>query len=308
MTNDAPSLRQNAPAASRPTRRQILVAGAVAVLGGTARAKAAADKTLVLGQVSLSFYAVTGAVVQKVLERIGYSVVVEEGPHEKIFPLLGEGSLDLMAAAWLPEGHARYWDQYGKEALEVAELYDGARFFWAVPDYVPPEAVTSIADLTKPDVAQEMTRMIQGIGPGATITAFSETAIRDYGLGQVGYSLHHGSQKDWIDAYRNAISDRRWFVFPTWTPQFLNRDGRLRALEDPQGVLGKSNHASLAGSRSRLAGLPDATATTLSRIHLGIEAVTEMDWFVNVERLTPRTAARRWMTANADQVERWFEI
>ena len=42
-----------------------------------------------LGQVSLSFYAVTGAVVQEVLERLGHRVEVRQGLHEEIFPHSG---------------------------------------------------------------------------------------------------------------------------------------------------------------------------------------------------------------------------
>jgi glycine betaine/proline transport system substrate-binding protein len=90
-------------------------------------------RPIVLGQVSLSFYAVTGAVIHELLERLGHSVEVREGPHEQIFPLLGDGQIHLMAAVWLPEGHAAYWARYGAQALEIAKLYEGARFFWAVP-------------------------------------------------------------------------------------------------------------------------------------------------------------------------------
>jgi glycine betaine/proline transport system substrate-binding protein len=107
------------------------------------------NPSVILGQVSLSFYAVTGAVVHAVLERLGHAVEVRQGPHEEMFPLLCNGSIDLMAAAWLPEGHAAYWSKYGAAAREVATLYDGARFFWGAPDYVPPEQVGSIADLSE---------------------------------------------------------------------------------------------------------------------------------------------------------------
>src|SRR5262245_22120475 len=91
-----------------------------------------AERPIVLGQVSLSFYAVAGAVVHDVLERLGHRVEVRQGPHEEMFPLLGDGQVDLMAAAWLPEGHRAYWARYGARAEEITRLYEGARFFWAV--------------------------------------------------------------------------------------------------------------------------------------------------------------------------------
>ena len=110
---------------------------------------------MTLGQVSLSFYAVTGAVVHEILERLGHRVEVRQGPHEEIFPLLGAAAdrrdgrgvaarrpCGLLGAGMAPQ------------AMEVATLYDGARFFWAVPRYVPANEVASIADLAKPSVAR----------------------------------------------------------------------------------------------------------------------------------------------------------
>src|SRR5262245_59640761 len=123
------------PMSSEISRRALLTMGAAAAVGAAMPA-ASQTRVVTLGQVSLTFYAVVGAVVHEVLERLGHTVVVREGPHEAVFPLLGAGAVDLMAAAWLPHGHAAYWRQYGANAVEVATLYDGAHFFWAVPHYV----------------------------------------------------------------------------------------------------------------------------------------------------------------------------
>ena len=263
-------------------------------------------RPIVLGQVSLSFYAVTGAVVHELLERLGHSVEVREGPHEQIFPLLGDGQIDLMAAVWLPEGHVAYWARYGAQSLEIAKLYEGARFFWAVPSYVPTEEVASIEDLSKPTVTERMTKVIQGIGAGATITTFSQKAVEKYGLAQLGYSLRPGTQAEWIGAFNSAVAERRWIVFPTWAPQYLNRDGQLRALVDPRGVLGGVNHAALVAPRYRFQQLPEMTRTVLTRVEIGLDGVTEMDWMVNVESRTPRDAARIWLRANEQRVSAWL--
>src|SRR5256885_10720514 len=72
----------------------------------------AQSRSINLGHVDLSFYEVTAKVVQGVLERLGYSVVVKSGSHAEIYPLLGKGDVDLFVAVWLPHAHASYWDQY----------------------------------------------------------------------------------------------------------------------------------------------------------------------------------------------------
>lgn len=277
------------------------------MVGRAARGQGPAVRPVVLGQVSLSFYAVVGAVVQAVLERLGHTVEVLQGQHEEMFPMLASARIDLMAAVWLPEGHGAYWARYGEGAQEIARLYEGARFFWAVPSYVPPDEVASIEDLAKPSVATRMTKLIHGIGPGAAITTLSRKAIEDYGLGQLGYSLQPGTQAGWTGAFDTAARERRWIVFPTWAPQYLNRDGRLRALVDSRGVLGGSNRASLVGPRERFQALPETTRAALRRIDLGLDGVTEMDWRVNVERQTPHDAARLWMRENEGRVSGWLK-
>jgi glycine betaine/proline transport system substrate-binding protein len=289
------------------SRRSVLTMGAAAAFGGAAPRAGQVERTVTLGQVSLSFYAVAGAVVREILEQLGHRVEVREGPHEEIFPLLGTAAVDVMAAAWLPEGHAAYWSRYGVHAIEIATLYEGARFFWAVPRYVPVNEVASIADLARPSVARRMTPLIQSIGAGATITRVSQTAVGEYGLAPAGYLVRPGTPAEWTAAYAAAIAERRWMVFPTWAPQYLNRHGDLRPLDDPRGVLGGVNRGALVAPKARFEALPDKTRRALSRISLGLDGVTDMDWAVNVDMQPPRDAARTWMRANRTRVAAWLE-
>ena len=142
----------------RPKSWLVMLTTMLAALG--APAQAAEAGTVRMGQIGLSFYAVTGAVVQTVLERLGHTVEVSTGSHAQIFPRLGAGEVDLLVAAWLPHGHAVYWEQYGARAKALGVLYEGARFYWVVPAYVPETAVASVEDLTKPDV---LARIFSGI-------------------------------------------------------------------------------------------------------------------------------------------------
>jgi glycine betaine/proline transport system substrate-binding protein len=64
----------------RTLGRMMLVGALLAAPFGADHGAEAAEPTVVLGQVNLSFYAVTGAVIQQVLERLGHAVEVKEGP------------------------------------------------------------------------------------------------------------------------------------------------------------------------------------------------------------------------------------
>jgi glycine betaine/proline transport system substrate-binding protein len=80
----------------------------------------------------------------------------------------------------------------------------------------------------------------------------------------------------------------------------------MRALAEPRGLLGRPSDGTLVASRAWVQRAPARTVAVLRRLHLGLDAVAEMDYAVNVDRLDPRTAARQWMARNRDTVSRWF--
>jgi glycine betaine/proline transport system substrate-binding protein len=276
-------------------------------LGAASPACGQEPGTVRLGQIGLSFYAVTAGVVQEVLERLGHKVEVSQGSHAQIFPRLGAGEVDLLVAAWLPHGHAVYWEQYGERAEQLAVLYEGARFAWMVPSYVPQSEVASVDDLKKAAVLARMDKTIQGTGRDSGNMMLSAEVMQVYGLEQAGYRLVPGTLADFHAAYDRGIAQRRWFVMPLWWPHYINQVGNLRAIEEPRGLLGPASNGVLVASRDWVASAPPRTLAVLRRIHLGLDAVAEMDHMVNVRGMAPREAARAWMQDNAAAVKGWSE-
>jgi glycine betaine/proline transport system substrate-binding protein len=259
-----------------------------------------------LGQIGLSFYAVTAGVVQDVLEQLGHTVEVTQGSHGQIFPKLGAGEVDLLVAAWLPHGHAVYWEQYGPKAEQLATLYEGARFEWMVPAYVPQSAVASVFDLRKPEVQARMEKVIQGTGRDSGNMMLSTEVMKAYGLESAGYRLQPGNLGEFYGAYDRHIAAQRWFVMPLWWPHYINRVGNMRPLTEPKGLLGPPSNGTLVAGRHWVERAPARTLEVLRRMHLGLDGVAHMDYLVNVEKKQPREAARAWMQQNARIVEGWF--
>ncbi len=280
-----------------------LLAGPVSAVAQT-QGEAQKPK-IVLGQVGLSFYAVVGGVVQEVLEREGYRVEVVEGSHAKIFPSLGAGEVDLLAAAWLPHGHAGLYASVEDVTFRLAPLYQDARFFWVVPTYVPQSALTSVADLLKPEVRQRVAPRIVSLPAETGLTISAQRVSKAYNLAEAGYEIVAAPPGEWLGTFRDAIKDRKWVIFPLWQPQWVNAAYEVRRLEDPKGAYGEPDTAYLLGHRSLQEKLPDRTIAHLSNIRLSVEAVTSMDRMVNVDRLSPRDAARRWMQENDEVVRSW---
>jgi glycine betaine/proline transport system substrate-binding protein len=285
--------------------RILLVVLVLPLCVGSSRAEQPASK-VVLGQISLSFYGVTGAVVRQVLERLGHTVEIVQGTHGQIFPRLGAGEVDLLVAAWLPYGHATYWERYGSQAESIAVLYEGARFAWMVPTYVPADLVAQIDDLKKPEVLARMETTIQGTGRDSGNMMVSAEVMQAYGLEQAGYRLVPGTLPEFYGRYDRAVAAQRWFVMPLWFPNFINRVGNMRPIAEPRQLLGQANDGTLVASRAWVQQAPEGTLRVLRRMHLGTDAVEEMDYAVNRGGKSLDQAARAWMQRNQTEVDAWF--
>ena len=267
----------------------------------------AQSRFVTLGHVNISFYEVTAKVVQGVLERLGYTVAVKTGSHAEIYPLLGNGEVDLFVAVWLPNAHASYWEQYKDSSVQVTTLFEDARLFWSVPDYVPAAEVKSVADLRKPDVAAKMQKEIRGTHPDSGLMVGSKKIMEEYGLADAGYRLVPNQPAERAANFNDNIAAKRWFVMPLSQPNYLNRLASMRILDEPKQFLGGADKAYLVAHKNFYAKVDKHTWKALQRISLSVKAVTEMDYLVNVKKLTPEYAARNWMAAHPDTVNYWLQ-
>ena len=262
---------------------------------------------LVLGRIDESFHQVAAAVVEEVLLRLGHTVEVREGPHPQMYPLLEQGELQLFADSWLPGGHGVYWEQICDRVAEVTTLFDGARFFWAVPGYVPLDEVAALSDLARPEVTRRMaTLVVQGTTPGAGLTMRSQQLMRDYELDKAGWSHAIGDLQAIIRTIAKRIGAGDWFVTPLWQPQYLNDVHDLRPLDDPLGVFPPPDRASLVAHRDAFDQLPDRTREVLRRVRFTVADVNVMDRAVNLDRRDPLAAAQAWMNRHPDTVRAWL--
>jgi glycine betaine/proline transport system substrate-binding protein len=263
---------------------------------------------VVLGRIDESFHQVAAAVVEEVLLRLGHTVEVREGPHPQMYSLLERGEVQLFADSWLPGGHGTYWEQIRDQVVEVAPLFDGARFFWAVPDYVPDDQAAELADLARPEVAEQMATLdVQGTTPGAGLTMRSQQLLREYRLDEAGWRYVIGDLQAIIRTVDERIAAGDWFVTPLWQPQYLNDIHDLRPLGDPRGVFPPPDRASLVAHRAGFDRLPERTRDVLRRVRCTVVDVNTMDRAVNLDGLDPLAAARAWTDDHPDDVRSWLD-
>jgi glycine betaine/proline transport system substrate-binding protein len=290
-------------------RRTVLSAGG-ALAGGmiipaAADAQSPAGRALVVGQVNLSFYAATAAIILEVFRRLSLETRTIEAGHADIYGRLGRGEVDVLIAAWLPRAHGGFHAPIADRLVEAATLYEDARLFWAVPAHVPADAVRSVADLRKPEIRDRMDREIVGISPGSGLMNGAERIMREYGLAEAGYSLRVGSVDEWSSRLERATRDRRWMVTPLWHPTYLNALYPVRILEEPLDIYGV-NRAILVFHRDAWMALGERHRRVISRIAISIPDIAELDRQIVIERLPQEQVGQAWMERNAALVERWF--
>jgi glycine betaine/proline transport system substrate-binding protein len=280
---------------NRFTRRRLIRAGALtamtAALASKGLAQSGAARPLIVGQVNLTFYTAAAGIVLEVLDRLGHATTTAEGSHPDIYARLGRSEVDILIAAWLPHAHGALHAPMAGNLVEAAVLYEDARLYWSVPAHVPVDAVRGIDDLKKPDVLARIDREIIGVGPGSGLMNGAERIMRQYGLGEAGYTLRVAPPAEWAARLERATAEGRWIVMPLWQPQYLNAVFPVRVLDEPQGVYGV-DRAIVIVRRQPWDALPERSRSVLSRIALGIPVVTELERQIMVERRPPREAAR----------------
>jgi len=263
--------------------------------------------TIVLGHVNDSAHEATAVVIQTVLERMGYNVAIKKGAPGVILPLIAEGEIDIYVAASLPHKDGQGWEEYKDEILLLTPLYDESRQFWAVPDYIPASEVKSVSDLAKSNVAARMEKGIRGPASNSNLMGQSEKVLEAYALSQAGYQLSTGEDADWAAGVSTDFKSGKWFVVPLWQPHYLNSMVKLRILEEPKKLLGEPDTAWLVANKNTKRKIGPTGFGVLQKMELSVKWVNELDYAINVDKRSPRVAARRWMGMHPYTVEYWAE-
>jgi glycine betaine/proline transport system substrate-binding protein len=144
-------------------------------------------------------------------------------------------------------------------------------------------------------VREKMSRDIQGINPGAGITRFSIHMMVAYGLEEVGYRFHTGSEKACFDAFEQAVEHQQWVVVPLWQPQFLHHKHRIRDLDDPRGLLGGVDRAVLLLRDDRRVRFTPEQLARLDALRFSNAIIAELDHQVQREGQCLDAVTRAWL-------------
>lgn len=185
---------------------------------------------------------VVTALWKHALEQKGYTVdtpTLDIGP---IFKGVATGDYDFFFDTWLPNTHADYWDEFGKDVDDLGVWYENAPLTIAVPDYMD---IDSMEDLKS--IGDEVDKTITGIDPGAGLSRVTEEDMMPaYGLDD--WTLKLSSTSAMLAALKNATDNKEPIVVTLWKPHWAYGAFPIKDLEDPQGAMGAPDQIHVIGS------------------------------------------------------------
>ncbi len=213
---------------------------------------------------------------------------------------IASGRLDAMLMSWQPRTHGPYIRRVADRVEHLGALYTGGRLGWAVPEYVPRDAIASIADLDHAEVRDRLDGRITGIEPASGLMRLSYRAVDAYGLD--GYTLEPGGGPAMAQALTRAIDANEWIVVTAWSPHWMFAAFDLRYLEDERGILGGSERVHALARPGFHADHP-AVAELLGRIWLPRAELESA--LLDAHEDSTSAAVDRYLEAHPDRIAYW---
>lgn len=312
--------------------RRLFFASALAI---AVSSPAAADE-INIGVPNWAAAQVITDIMAKVLtDELGVTVNLVPGTNPVIFEAMDTGDLDVHPDVWLPNQKnlvQTYVQERGSVALST-NPYGGGRALCVTQQTVDKTGVTSIYDLTDPDIARQFDTNGDGLGEvwvgaaGWASTTIETVRMHSYGISET-FELLQMDEEAGMALIRAAHVSGEPFVTNCVRPNAMNMIADLVALEEPPYEEGKWNMVSPTEDpnwleksdvevgwppinvhvayATRLKDDQPEAAAIFSRIGFETEMIDEFIFQVLEEKQEPQAVADAWLAANQDRVRSWL--
>ncbi|MGS1094800.1 choline ABC transporter substrate-binding protein [Aquamicrobium terrae] len=291
-------------------KRSICIAIAVMALGlGAAQAgEPESCRTVRFSDVGWTDIASTTAAASVILEALGYSPQVQILSIPVTYASMKNRDVDVYLGDWQPSMEADRKPYLDDGSIEVVGTnLTGAKYTFAVPDYVAAAGVRDFADLQK--FADRFGRQIYGIEPGNNGNRMIQDMIDKGDFGLKGWNLVESSEQGMLAEVDKAIRAERWVVFLGWAPHPMNTRFRIEYLAGGDDYFGPNYGGAevLTNIRAGYGEECPNVARFAGNLRFTLDMENEMMGAILDEGQEPKAAARAWLKAHPDVVDPWLE-
>lgn len=269
----------------------MLGGGVVQSLSQTSQSK----PSLNIGYVEWDSEVASSTVLAQALKAHGYDVKLTPLDSAVLWQSVANGQVDVSLSAWLPNTHAALYDKYKDDLTVVRSNLVGVKTGLVVPDYM---SVTSIDQLEG-----QAKQTITGIEPGAGIMAATDKTLAAY-PNLSDWTLQASSSGAMISALEKAYKNQEEIVITGWSPHWLFNRYKLHYLEDPKGTMGREESIKTLARKDLKEKSPEVYQVLENFSWESSDMASVMADIQSGQ--TPEQAADKWLKANSETVETWF--
>ena len=249
---------------------------------------------------------VENEISKQILEKLGYSVRVNEVSVELGAQALSTGDADAYLGNWWPSQEPTFGDLIDKGDVVVdSTILKGTEYAPAVPgDTAQKLGIKSLADLSAH--ADEFGRRIYGIEPGSPGNETIQKAIDDdaYGLG--GWKLVASGTPAMLTQVEKDQSSGTPIVFLGWSPHWMTVQFKATFLEDPDKVWGGAGTIRTISRKGWAQDNPDI-ARFLKNLTFTTDEAGQFYYDHDKSSKSLEQIAQAWISANPDQVKTFLQ-
>ncbi len=250
----------------------------------------------------------TNALLQKMLEPMGYEAEIETLSVPITFRALADDQLDVFLGNWMPA--QTELAQPMVEAGEITVLQtnlSGNRFTLAVPSYVAEAGVTSFDDLA--ENAEKFDKTIYGIESGASVNENMMRMIEDDAFGLGDWSLQESSEQGMLAQVARAGRSDDWVVFPAWEPHPMNTEYDLTYLTGGDEYFGPDMGSAEVRTVTRPGYAEECpnVAALLENMVFSVELENAMMALILNDGTAPEDAAEEVLQDRPDLLDTWLD-
>jgi glycine betaine/proline transport system substrate-binding protein len=294
----------------RVLRKAFATGIAVASLVGIAAAPAwagdpASCKAIRMAEPGWNDLTFTTGVASVLLRGLGYEPQSSLLSLEIIYQGLKNKDLDVFLGYWDP-AMVSYYAPYKKDG-SVETLHqnlEGAKYTFAVPQYVFDAGVHDIADIAKfPD---KFEKRVYGIEAGSNQLMFD--IIKDPKFGLSGWDVVESSEQGMLTEVKRSVARGKWIVFQGWAPHPMNNDIKMAYLTGGDAYYGANFGAATVHTQARkgyAAECPNV-ARLLDNLNFTVAMENVGMGYLIADQMEPEAAAKKVLTADPRVLDAWL--
>lgn len=249
--------------------------------------------------------AFTTGVAAVLLEGLGYEAKSDVLGVEVIYAALKNKDLDAFLGYWDPAMEVYYASYRDDGSVEtVRQNLEGAKYTFAVPQYVHDAGVRDFADLARH--ADKFGRKMYGIEPGSN--TIMEQIIKENRFGLGDWELVESSEQGMLTQVKKAVLKQDWILFQGWAPHPMNSAVPMAYLSGGDEWYGPNYGGATVHTQVRkgyAAECPNVSRL-LNNLVFTLEFENEGMGYLIDEALSPEDAARKAIAAHPDLLGPWL--